>query len=122
MPDLPLLPIGGGVLAGLSVAVLVFSLIQIRRRRQARSVLEAARAEAGQLLDRTRQEAERAADEGRRAVEAARADALLAAKVESLRLREDLDRETHVRREEWDRVERRAEERERSHDRRHLHR
>jgi ribonuclease Y len=118
MPDLPLLPFGGGVLAGLSVAALVFSLIQIRRRRQARSVLEAARAEAGQLLDRTRQEAERAADEGRRAVEAARADALLAAKMESLRLREELDRETHVRREEWDRVERRAEERARSHDRR----
>ena len=42
---------------------------------------------------------------------------LLAAKMETLKLREDLDREIQRRREEWDRLERRAEERSRGQDR-----
>ena len=49
--------------------------------------------------------------------EAAKAEVLVAAKMEALKLREDLDREVQRRREEWERLERRAEERSRAQER-----
>jgi ribonucrease Y len=101
-----LLPVLAGVAAGLVVA-LVFVLTWVRsQRRSARSILTAARGE----VERLRTDALREA-------EAARAEVLVAAKMESLKQREDLDREIQRRREEWERLERRAEERSRALDR-----
>ncbi len=106
MPQSLLLPVLAGVAAGLVVA-LVFVLYYVRaQRRSATSVLAAARAEADRLRADTVREAE-----------AAKAEVLVAAKMESLKLREDLDREIQRRREEWERLERRAEERSRAQDR-----
>src|SRR5215207_1838208 len=95
-----LLPALAGVAAGLA-AVLVFTLLYTRsQRRCATSILGAARSEA-----------ERFRGEGQREAESAKADLLLSAKMETLKLREDLDREIQRRREEWERLERRADER-----------
>src|SRR5918993_4323423 len=98
------------VLAGVAVAlggVLLFVLLYTRsQRRSATGILGVAEADA----ERIRSEAQR---EG----EAARSDLLLTTKMETLKLREELDREIQRRREEWDRLERRAEERTRAQDR-----
>jgi len=86
---------------------LVFVLYYVRaQRRSATGILAAARAEANRLRTDTVREAE-----------SAKAEVLVAAKMESLKLREDLDREIQRRREEWERLERRAEERSRVQDR-----
>jgi ribonucrease Y len=101
-----LVPLLAGVAAGFGVA-LVFILLYIRsQRRAANSALAVARTEA----DRIRTDATREAD-------AARSEVLLGAKMETLKLREDLDREIQRRREEWERLERRADERTRAHER-----
>src|SRR5918994_958915 len=101
-----LLPMLAGVAAGLAAA-LVFILLYIRsQRRSATGILGVARTEA-----------ERLRTEGQREAEAARSDLLLTTKMETLKLREDLDREIQRRREEWDRLERRAEERTRAQER-----
>ena len=106
MPQSLLLPVLAGVAAGLVVA-LVFVLYYVRaQRRSATGILAAARAEANRLRTDTVREAE-----------SAKAEVLVAAKMESLKLREDLDREIQRRREEWERLERRAEERSRVQDR-----
>ncbi|MEZ0336446.1 MAG: ribonuclease Y [Gemmatimonadales bacterium] len=106
MPQSLLLPVLAGVVAGLVVA-LVFVLYYVRaQRRSATGILAAARAEANRLRTDTVREAE-----------SAKAEVLVAAKMESLKLREDLDREIQRRREEWERLERRAEERSRVQDR-----
>ena len=98
------------ILAGLAVAlagVLLFILFYTRsQRRSASGILSVAQGEA----ERIRSEAQREA-------EAARSDLLLTAKMETLKLREELDREIQRRREEWDRLERRADERTRAQDR-----
>jgi ribonuclease Y len=101
-----LLPLLAGVAAGLAAA-LVFILIYIRnQRRSATGILSVARSEA-----------ERLRTESQREAESAKADVLLTAKMETLKLREDLDREIQRRREEWERLERRAEERARAQER-----
>src|ERR687895_715780 len=101
-----LLPMLAGVAAGLAAA-LVFILVYSRtQRRSATGILAVARTEA-----------ERLRTEGQRDAEAAKSDLLLTAKMENLKLREDLDREIQRRREEWDRLERRAEERARAQER-----
>jgi len=101
-----LLPLLAGVAAGLAAA-LVFILLYTRsQRRSGSSVLALARAEADRL--RT---------EGQRDAESTKSDLLLSAKMETLKLREDLDREIQRRREEWERLERRAEERSRAQER-----
>ena len=106
MPQSLLLPVLAGVAAGLAAA-LAFILLYIRsQRRSATSVLAVARAEG----DRLRAEASREA-------ESTKSDLLLTAKMETLKLREDLDREIQRRREEWERLERRVEERARTQDR-----
>ncbi len=103
MPLSQLLPVLAGVAAGLLVA-LIFILVYTRRqRRSATSVLATARTEA----DRLRADAVREA-------EASRSEMLVAARIESLKLREDIDREIARRREEWERLERRADERSRA--------
>jgi len=129
MPDLPLLPLLGGALVGLAVALLLVLIIQQRRRASGRDVVESARREASNLVKDSRveadrlvraaqAEAERLAADAHRAAESARADAILAGKMETLALREELERENQGRRDEWARQDRRAEERERAYDRR----
>jgi hypothetical protein len=83
-----LLPMLSGVAAGLAAA-LAFILVYIRnQRRSATSILAMARAEA----DRFR-------GEGQREAESTKSDMLLTAKMENLKLREELDREVQRRRE-----------------------
>src|SRR3954463_1122209 len=101
-----LLPMLSGVAAGLAAA-LAFILVYTRnQRRSATGILGVARAEA-----------ERFRSEGQREADSAKSDLLLTAKMETLKLREDLDREIQRRREEWERLERRAEERSRAQER-----
>ncbi len=129
MSDLPLLPFAGGALAGLAVALLLVLILQLRRRAAGRDVVATARSEAAdlarsakadaeQLLRGAQADSERVTADARRAAESARTDAILAGKMETLALREELDKDTQARREEWGRLDRRAEERERAHDRR----
>jgi ribonuclease Y len=129
MSDLPLLPLAGGALVGLAVALLIVLFVQLRRRATGRDVVAAARAEAAalartskadadQLLRSAQSDSDRVTADARRAAESARTDAILAGKMETLALREELDKETQSRREEWARQDRRAEERERTYDRR----
>src|SRR5918999_3530957 len=92
-----LLPMLSGVAAGLAAALIFILLYTRGQRRSATSVLAVARAEADRLRG-----------EGQRDAESAKADLLLSAKMETLKLREDLDREIQRRREEWERLERRA--------------
>jgi ribonucrease Y len=101
-----LLPILSGVALALAGALVFILLYTRNQRRSASSILGVARAEA----DRVRTEAQREAD-------AAKSELLLTAKMETLKLREDLDREVQRRREEWDRLERRADERSRAQER-----
>ncbi len=101
-----LLPVLAGVAVGLVVALVFIVLYTRRQRRSATGVLASARAAA-----------ERLRAESVREAESARAELLLAAKMETLTLREDLDREIQRRREEFERLERRAEERARNLDR-----
>jgi len=101
-----LLPALVGVVAGLAVAL---ALIAINAHRQ--------RVAATGILGRARAEAERLKGEAIREGEAAKAEVMVAAKIEALKQREDLDREGHRRREEWERLERRADERTRAHER-----
>src|ERR1700732_695374 len=101
-----LLPMLSGVAAGLA-AVLVFILLYTRnQRRSATGILGVARAEA-----------ERLRSEGQREADSTKSDLLLTAKMETLKLREELDREIQRRREEWERLERRADERARVQER-----
>ena len=105
MSESLLLPTLAGVAAGLAVG-LVFILLYRRSQRHAASgVLATAQREAARLR----------ADAGREA-EAAKAETILAAKMETLKLREDFDHEIQRKRDEWERVERRAEERSRGQD------
>jgi ribonuclease Y len=129
MSDPQLLPLIGGALAGLAVALLIALIVQLRRRATGRDVVAAARTEAAslartsqadadQLLRSAQAEADRVTADVKRAAEAAKTDAILAGRMETLALREELDKEAQGRREEWARQDRRAEERERTHDRR----
>jgi ribonuclease Y len=101
-----LLPTLAGVAAGLAAGLVFILFYRRSQRRAADGVLAAAQREAVRL----RADAARAAD-------AAKAETVLAAKMETLTLREELDREIQRKRDEWERVERRAEERSRGQDR-----
>ncbi|HXW96344.1 MAG TPA: ribonuclease Y [Gemmatimonadales bacterium] len=100
-PYLP--PLFEGLVAGLVVATSAFFVYNRSQRQSATRTLAAARAEAQTLVS----------DASEKAHEA-RTQIVLEGKMEILRLREDLDREAHKRREEWERFERRAEERDQS--------
>ena len=101
-----LLPVLVGVAVALAGALLFVLMYTRNQRRSATSILGVAEADA----DRIRSEAQREA-------EAARSELLVTAKMETLKLREDLEREIQRRREEWDRLERRAEDRARAQER-----
>ena len=111
-----LLPTLAGVAAGLAIVLLFLLLHKRSQRRAASGVLATAQREAAAIRSDTARDAERLRAEGVRAAEAAKAEIVLAAKMETLRLREDLDRELQRKRDEWERVERRAEERSRGQD------
>jgi ribonuclease Y len=106
MPQTLLLPIIGAA-AGALLTYLIVTLLARARRRDAASVLEAARNEARTLTASATREADQA-----------RTAAQVEGRMEALRLREEADRETARRREEADRAERRLEEREREQARR----
>ena len=97
------LPLVEGLIAGLVVATVAFILYSRSQRQSAARTLSAARDEAQALV----------LDAASKAQEA-RNQVVLEGKMEILRLREDLDKEAHRRREEWERFERRVEERDRS--------
>src|ERR671914_1545692 len=101
-----LLPVLSGVATALAVSLLFVLLYTRNQRRSATGILSTAREEADLLRS-----------EGQREADAARAELLLTAKMETLKLREDLDREVQRRREEWDRLERRADGRARTQER-----
>ena len=101
-----LLPTLAGVAAGLTVGLIFIFFYRRSQRRAADGVLAAAQREAARLRA-----------ESARSAEAAKAETVLAAKMETLTLREELDREIQRKRDEWERVERRAEERSRGQDR-----
>jgi ribonuclease Y len=96
----PLLIVAEAVAAGALVAILIIWFYSRSQRRQAGGVLAAAEADAGRL----RAEAQREAESLRNAAE-------LQGRVDTLKLREELDREVLRRREECDRAERRVEDR-----------
>ncbi|HEX6617213.1 MAG TPA: ribonuclease Y [Gemmatimonadales bacterium] len=96
-----------GVAAGLVSALAVVAVSLRRQRREATGILGSARADA----ERVRADAVRES-------EAARAEVLVAARMEALQQREDLEREGQRRRDEWERLERRADERARQLERR----
>ncbi len=106
MPQNLLLPALVGVVAGLVVALVAIGVSVHRQRTTAGGILVAARAES-----------ERLRTEALRDGEASKSEVLVAAKMEALKQREDLDREGQRRREEWERLERRADERTRVHER-----
>ncbi|HET7427417.1 MAG TPA: ribonuclease Y, partial [Gemmatimonadales bacterium] len=106
MPQSLLLPVLVGVVAGLIVALATIAVNTHRQRSAGRGILGAARAEA----ERIRTEAVREGEAGKHEV-------MVAAKMEALKLREELDREAHRRREEWERLERRVDERGRAQER-----
>ncbi|MBA3521099.1 MAG: hypothetical protein H0T90_01165, partial [Gemmatimonadales bacterium] len=81
MPQSLLLSSLAGVAAGLIVAAVFIVLYTRRQRRDATGVLELARVEA-----------ERHRADARREAEAARSQVLLSAKMDTFKLREDLER------------------------------
>jgi ribonuclease Y len=93
-------PLLEGVAAGLVVAAVLIFLHSRSQRKSAAGTLTAAREEAAHLVSEASQKAAEA-----------RAAILLEGKMEILRLREGLEQEGARRREEWERFERRAEER-----------
>ncbi|HTS89027.1 MAG TPA: ribonuclease Y, partial [Gemmatimonadales bacterium] len=102
MPPL-MVPLLEGLAAGLVAAATIFFVYNRLQRQSAARTLAAARLEAETLVS----------DAGAKALEA-RNQIVLEGRMETLRLREDLDKEAQRRREEWERFERRAEERDRS--------
>ena len=106
MPQSLLLPVLAGVAAGLVVALVVILFYVRAQRSSATGIVATARTEAARLRA-----------DGAREAEAAKSEVLVAAKMETLKLREEVDREIQRRREEWERLERRSEERTRAQDR-----
>jgi ribonuclease Y len=96
-------PLLEGLAAGLVAASVIFALYSRLQRQSAARTLLAAHKEAEAMV----------ADAANKAHEA-RNQIVLEGKMETLRLREDLDKEAQRRREEWERFERRAEERDKS--------
>jgi ribonuclease Y len=92
-----------GLVAGLVIAFLVDLVRSTMQRRQGRGIVADARNEAARLKSDAAREAEAALNAG-----------VVAGKMEALKLREELDREIQRRREEWERAERRVEDRSRA--------
>jgi ribonuclease Y len=92
-----------GLAVGLLVATVYFLVRSRMEQRRGRRIVAAAQADA-----------ERLRNDGAREGEAAKNAAVVAGKMEALKLREELDREIQRRREEWERAERRVEDRSRA--------
>ncbi len=107
MTPTDLLPVLGGLVAGILLTLIGSTLYLRARRRTGATLLADAADKAAATLDR----AARDADQAKSAV-------VLEGKIEALRLREEGERELARRREEADRAERRAEEREKGFARR----
>ncbi len=107
MSETLLVPLIEGIVAGLIVAALLLALYNRTQKKAATGVLADARAEAERI--RT------AATEG---VELARQEAMVNARLDAVRAREEVERELQPRREEVARIERRADERSRAAERR----
>lgn len=102
MPQTVLLPLVGGAAVGVLFTLIIVTVIARARRRDAATLLTAARTEARAMTDAATRDAEQA-----------RAAAVLEGKTEALRLREEVERDVARRREEAERADRRLEERER---------
>ncbi len=102
-----LIPMVEGLVAGLVVAALFLFFYNRTQRKAAGAILEVARAEADRI---------RAA--GAESAELARHEAVLAARLEAVKFREEADRELQGRRDEAAREERKAEDRARAAERR----
>ncbi|HEX5386053.1 MAG TPA: ribonuclease Y [Gemmatimonadales bacterium] len=100
----PLLLGAIGLVVGLAVAAALGAAHVNRRRREAAAIVAAAEANAARLRGDAERDAERQA-------EAARQSGIMAGKMDALKVREELDREVARRREEWERAERRVEDR-----------
>ncbi|MFI5235087.1 MAG: ribonuclease Y [Gemmatimonadales bacterium] len=92
----------GGLIAGLLVAILLITLYIRREKRSAQGIMMAARGESERLVA-----------EAGKVAEAARAQLILEGRMETLKVREELEREVQRRRDEQGRLERRVEERDR---------
>jgi ribonuclease Y len=99
----PFLLIAEAVAAGALVAMVIIWAYSRSQRRQAGGVLAAAEAEGGRIKA-----------EAQRDAESVRAAAELQGRVDTLKLREELDREVQRRREECERAERRVDDRSRT--------
>lgn len=106
MPEM-LLPLLGGIVAGVVVATIGIVLLKRSERRQATSALTAARSESTKLIS-----------EGKRSAEAARQEAMVAGRLELVQQREALEKELQRRRSEVEERERRGDERARLVERR----
>jgi len=98
-----LLHIVEGAAVGFAVTTVFFLFYARLQRKAARGVLAAARKEAEGMISEAAQKGE-----------TARAAITLEARMETLKLREELDSEVHRRRDELERIERRSEERSRA--------
>ncbi len=107
MTPTDLLPILGGLVAGILLTLIGSTLYLRARRRTGAALLADAAEKAAATLDRAARDADQA-----------KSAAVLEGKMEALRLREEGERELARRREEADRAERRAEEREKGFTRR----
>ena len=93
---------GGGAVAGIVLALVGYTVVLRSKKRHAAGLIEAAQRDASQFFTKAKDEADKA-----------RAAAVVEGKMEALKLREEVDRDSARRREEIDRTERRLEERER---------
>jgi ribonucrease Y len=113
-----LLPLSGGFVAGILLASVTSVIYHRARRRTAVGIVNAAKAEAVRLQVDSRHEAERMVADSAREIETVRAAALVEGKMATLKLREEVEKEAVKRRDELDRLEKRALDREQSLDRR----
>lgn len=93
-----LIAVGAGIVAGILVAAVIVSVQAARQRRSAEGILNRASAEAEQLKAGAAEDAQRV-----------HAEATLAAKADTLKLREEAEKELSRRRDEFERQERRSE-------------
>ena len=113
-----ILPLIGGFAAGILLASLGSLLYHRARQSTAQAILTDAKAEAARVQADARHEAERMVADSAREIETVRAGALVEGKMATLKLREEVEKEAAKRREELDRLEKRAIDREQSLDRR----
>ena len=108
----------GGIAAGILLASLASVFYHRAKGRTAAGLLNDARAEAARLQVEARHTAERLVADSAREIETVRAAALVEGKMSTLKLREEVEKEAAKRKEELDRLEKRAMDRDQALDRR----